>query len=135
MKNLISQDAPAAAAPSVLTFPGVDMSDCKLALEKEYRYYGTQYDCWVNPKHTRQSILAGMKKGDLITFREVPYQNGVMLLCMDYKSGLDFGVVVNNIAYKLRLDYYGCYLVGEFLTKSKNNIIIRAYQPPEGLNL
>lgn len=121
--------------PTMLTFPGFDLSDCKLALQKTIPVYGLQYDCWINPNISRKAVLSKMKNGDACTFRLVPYDNGQMYLCIDLKSGLDFAVVVNNVARQLRYDYWGCYMVGNLQEKDDTPIIdIKIFQP-QGINL
>lgn len=120
------------AVATIITFPGVDMSDCIKLLEKEYPFYGTQYRSWINDTLPRSSVLGQMRKGDVVTFREVPWENGTMYLCIDAKTGLDFGVLVNNVARKIRMDYYGCYMFGYYVDTDTINVLV--YQPP-GINL
>lgn len=107
------------------------LSDCKLIFEKEYKFIGQQYQSWINESIPRTKVLAKMKSGDAIDFRPAMWDNGTLFLCIHRKTGLDFGVLVNNIARKLQHEYYGCYMVGQFLGNDK--IHVQVYQPPEYL--
>ena len=113
-----------------ITFPGFDVSDCILAHEKEYGLYGTQYPCWVNPKIMRADVLKKTHNGAAITFRQVPFENGIMYLVIDYASGLDFAVLLNPVARKLRYEYYNCFALGTITDKSVPRINLQIWQPP-----
>ena len=109
------------------------LDDCKLVHEKEYPFYGQQYASWINEDIQRVQVLAKMKNGDAVDFRPAPWKDGTMFLCLDRKSGLDFGVLVNNVARKLMRDYYGCFMVGIVSDRDNGRIMVQVWQPPENL--
>lgn len=106
------------------------LAGCKLAHQKTYSLYGTQYNCWVNDSTPRSVALQNVSVGDPIDFRPVPWEDGTMFLCIHRKTGLDIGVLINNVARKLQREYYGCYLVGTVEDLNGPHINIEVWQPP-----
>ena len=109
------------------------LSDCKLAFEKSYRFYGVEHDSWVNEKIPRLQVLQKVHNGDPVDFRPVPWQRGTMFLCIHRKTGLDFGVLISEVARKLQRDYYGCYMVGTVEDIENDLITVQVWQPPQNL--
>lgn len=113
--------------------PDTTLDDCQLAFDKSYKYYGTQHNSWINETIPRLSVLAKMRNGDHVDFRPVPWKNGTMFLCIDRKTGLDFGVLINEVARKLQRDYYGCYMVATMEDVQDDVLHVEVWQPPENL--
>lgn len=117
--------------PLVLTFADYIPDGTQLAFEKTYALYGLQYDSWVNPKVPRSNVISKVKIGDDVDFRQVPWENGHMLLAIHRKTGLDFGVLPNPVAYKLRREYYGCMITGNVGGKDPLTVHVKLYQMPD----
>lgn len=116
--------------PTLIEYPEDNLADCKLALEKNSGLYGLQYECWVNPKLQRGALWSRIREGDQVTFRWVPWERGRMCLCIHRHTGIDIGVLPNELACEINQDYYGCFIVGTVIDTQRQRVNIQIWQPP-----
>ena len=118
------------ATRETLTRPDALPDDFKLAFEKIYTAYGTQYDSWINEKVPRSKVIKKLSAGDPVTLRRVPYKSGHMYLAVHVPTGLDFGIFSSKEFTLLRHQYWGCIMEGTVVDPTGPDIAVKIYQPP-----
>ena len=53
-----------------------------------------------------------------------------MCLCIHRHTGIDIGVLPNELAREINQGYYGCFIVGTVIDTQRQRVNIQIWQPP-----